>query len=148
MDISFSQIMIAAVAVTLENITITAFASNSMGKALKQARETKNAQPVIDEIDKDPKADIESLYNGAIKKLWDSYDREVATDLIKAFLERKDNVHIAQYWLQTVLSVEPEIARERLGAEFIKAHSHEECMSPSTGCGGSCNKKNCKSCKS
>ena len=147
MDFSLSQIMIAAAVLILAFIIFSSFASNSMGKALKLARETKNAQPVIDEIDKDPKADIESLYNGAIKKLWDSYDREIATDLVKAFLERKDNVHIAQYWLQTVLSVEPEIARERLGADFIKQHSHEECMSPSSGCGGNC-KKNCKSCKS
>ncbi len=138
MNFSINTIMLCVGIGLVLFIIVMAFGSNAMGKAIKEARQTKNAQPIIDAIDKDPNADIKSLFNGAIKQLWDSYDREVATDLIKAFLERIDRTPIAQFWLKTVLEVEPELARKKLGADFIQAHTHEDCAAKSScgGCGG------------
>lgn len=119
---------------------------NTLGKAIKEARKTHDVAPVIAAIDEDKTADVPTTYNSIIKSMWESYDRETATDLIKALLERNDTAPISQYWLKTVMDVEPDIARKKLGESFINAHYNEGIASKCGGCGGSCNK--CKSCKS
>ena len=119
---------------------------NSIGKAVKECRKTHDVKPVIAAIDEDSTVDVPTVYNSAIKSLWEAYDRETATDLIKALLERNDQAPISQFWLKTVMDVEPDIARKKLGNDFIQAHYNEGIAAKCGGCGGSCNK--CKSCKS
>lgn len=121
---------------------------NAITKAARAARKTHDVEPLIAAIDDDKTVDVPTVYNSAIKSLWDSYDRETASKLIRALLERNDTATISQFWLKTILEVEPEIARKELGADFIQEHFKENIASQCGGCGGACNKcKSCKSCK-
>ena len=137
-----TTIFIAIGAIAIIILVISSLKGNSVSKEVKKARTTKDVKPVIAAIDNDKTADVATAFNTAIKSLWDGYDRELAMDLIKALLERNDTAPISQQWLQSALSVEPELARKQLGEEFIKAHFHEEIAQQCVGCGGSC-----KSCK-
>jgi hypothetical protein len=118
---------------------------NAIQKAIVHARKEHDVKPFIAAVDEDSTADVPTIYNSAIKSLWDSYDRETATDLIKALLERNDTAPISQFWIKTLLEVEPEIARKQLGEVFIQEHYNEGIAAQCGGCGGSC--KKCKSCK-
>ena len=133
-------VIVCVIAVAL--LIISNLKGNSVSKEVKRARTTKDVKPVIEAIDNDKSADVATVFNTAIKSLWDGYDRDLAMDLIKALLERNDKAPISQQWLQSALSVEPELARKQLGEEFIKAHFHEEIAQQCVGCGGSC-----RSCK-
>lgn len=128
------------------------FHGNAILKAMKTVKKTHDPKPVIDAIDNAKTQDLPTAYNACIKTLWDAYDRETATRLVGALLERNDTAKISQYWLRTVMEVEPEIARKLLGEDFIKTHFHEEIAAGTgSGCGGSCGKKKCASgsqCKS
>ncbi len=117
---------------------------NAIGKAVKSCRVTHDVAPVIAAIDEDKTVDVPTVYNSAIKSLWDAYDRETAAKLIKALVERNDTAPISQFWLKTVMDVEPDIARKTLGNDFIQSHYNEGIASKCGGCGGSC--KKCKSC--
>ena len=140
---SFKNIIIVTTVLLILFIFLKTSSSDGLSQKLREAKKTRDVKPVITEIDNMKNADIQSIYNSAIKTLWDSYDRDIASDLIKAFLERKDDVPIAQHWLNQLLTVEPELARQKLGEEFLAAHLHEECAAKCGSCGG-----NCKSCKS
>ena len=142
MELDKTTIIIIVCCIAVFFLVLTSLKGNSLSKAVKQARSTKTAKPVIDAIDNNKTVDVATAYNTAIKSLWDGYDREIAMDLIKALLERNDKAAISQQWLQSALSVEPELARKQLGEAFIKAHFHEEIAQQCVGCGGSC-----KSCK-
>ena len=140
---SLRNIVIFTTILLLVFIFMKTFQSDSLSKKLREARTTRDIKPVLAEIDNMKDADLQSIFNSAIKTFWDSYDRDLAGDMIKAFLERKDDVPIAQHWLNQLLTVEPEIARQKLGEDFLRAHLHEECAAKCGSCCGSC-----KSCKS
>ncbi len=135
-------ILITVVVIAIVMLIMSNLKGNSVSKEVKRARTTKDVKPIIAAIDNDKTADVATVFNTAIKSLWDGYDRDLAMDLIKALLERNDKAPISQHWLQSALSVEPELARKQLGEEFIKSHFHEEIAQQCVGCGGSC-----KSCK-
>lgn len=116
--------------------------SNSMSKAISKSRETQDIKPILAEIDKDKSLDMASAFNVSIKSIWDAYDRELATELIKEFLLRNDKAPIAQHWLRQVLEIEPELARKQMGEVFIRDHFHEEIASQ---CGSGCSGGSCKS---
>lgn len=141
-------ILVAVGALFIIGLLAVSFRGNSVSAATRQAHKTHDVGPIIAAIDEDKTGDMATSFNSAIKSLWDAYDRETATDLIKAFLERCDDKPIAQMWLKTVAEVEPEIARKKLGEAFILEHTREEIAAACAGgCGGgSC--KSCKSCKS
>lgn len=141
MDTTTIVIIVAALFILV--LFAISFKGNAISKAVKEAQKTHDIAPIVAAIDADKTADIPTVYNSAIKTLWDSYDRETATDLIKALLERNDEAPISQLWLKTALDVEPEIARTRLGADFINSHYKEGIAAKCAGCCGSC-----KSCKS
>lgn len=127
-------------AVILIVIGLMVLKSNSMSQAISKARETQDIQPILDEIDKDKSIDMASAFNVSIKSIWDAYDRELATELIKAFLKRDAKAPIAQHWLRQVLEIEPELARKQMGEAFVREHFHEEIAAQ---CGSGCG-----SCKS
>ncbi|MCL2325649.1 MAG: hypothetical protein FWC40_04025 [Proteobacteria bacterium] len=133
-----TYLVIGAVVVTLIVIGFTVFRNNAMSKAVALARKTKDVTPIVAEIDKDPKADLPTVFNATIKPLWDAYERELACDLIKVLLERKDDAPISQYWLRQVLEVEPDLARKSLGEAFIMAHVRAEVAAQCGSCRGSC----------
>lgn len=127
-------------------LVISQIHGNPKSKAFKVVRSSHDPAPLIKAIDDDKTSDIPTEYNSYIKTLWDAYDRETATALIKALLERNDSAPISQFWLKTLLDVEPELARKQLGEAFINAHYKEGIAAKcGSGCGGGC--KSCKSCK-
>ena len=137
--------IIAGAALMVIGILIFQFRGSAVTKAFKVARTTHDVKPLVAAIDAKANIDVPTTYNSYIKALWDAYDRETATELIHALLERNDTAPISQFWLRTVLEVEPELARKQLGESFIKAHFKEAIAAACGGCGGSC--KSCKSCK-
>ena len=143
MDMNY--IIIGGIVLLVIAILFVNFRGNAVSRAIREARKTKDVKPLIAAIDADPQADVPTVYNSVIKSFWDSYEREVATELIHALLERNDKASISQFWLKTVREVEPEIARKQLGEAFIAAHFCEGIAAGCGGCGGSC--KSCKSCK-
>ena len=141
---TMSQEVIIIIAGVLFVFVILLFSmkGNSLGKAIKLAKKTRDINPVVKAIEEDKTGDIATSFNIAIKSLWDGYDRELAMDLIHALLERDDKAPISQKWLQDALTIEPELARKQLGKDFIDSHFHEEIAKGCVGCGGSC--KTCK----
>lgn len=139
-------IIIACLVLVVLWIVFSAVSGNPKSKAFKVVRKTHDPSGLIAAIDADKTSDIPTEYNSYIKTLWDAYDRETATKLIQALLERNDTAPISQFWLKTLLDVEPELARTMLGEPFIMAHYKEGIAAKcGSGCGGSC--KSCKSCK-
>jgi type II secretory pathway pseudopilin PulG len=65
-------------------------------------------------------------YNRAIRRLWDEYQRERAVPLIRALVEGHGESLIAQYWLNQLRTVEPELAHDSLGDEFLSRHVKPE----------------------
>ncbi len=70
-------------------------------------------------------------YNQAIRRIWDAYQRPLAVPLILALARDCADEPIAQYWLQQLQSVEPELAAESLDPQFLatyyKAHVAASC---------------------
>jgi hypothetical protein len=63
-----------------------------------------------------------SAYNFAIRRLWDSYRRKEAVSLIRELARAFPATHIAQYWLDQLLKVEPALAQSDLGKEFLDTY--------------------------
>jgi len=61
----------------------------------------------------------ETLFNTATRTLWDGYERELATDLIKEVGSTIHTANIAQYWMKQALEVEPDIAQERFDPDWL-----------------------------
>lgn len=56
----------------------------------------------------EPAAQLDA-YNRAIRQLWDAYDRELAVPLIVDLADRHTEQRIAQYWIDQLRRVEPEL---------------------------------------
>ncbi len=67
-----------------------------------------------------------TAFNTAVRSLWDRYERELATDLIKQLAGVIATASIGQYWMKQVQEVEPEIAQSRLGADFLEQFYNPE----------------------
>jgi hypothetical protein len=98
----------------------------SMSGAIEAARQQQKVTPIVEQVSKLRPAAQPTAYNHAIRRLWDSYERELAIDLIKVLAEKHHQALIAQYWLKQVLQVEPEMARRSLSREFLQNHFQPE----------------------
>ena len=134
----FHYVLIGVIVLVIIWLIISAISGSPKSKAFKVVRQTHDPSGLIAAID------------AYIKTLWDAYDRETATKLIQALLERNDTAPISQFWLKTLLEVEPELARTLLGEAFITSHYKEGIAAKCGGgcCGGGGGAKSCKSCKS
>jgi hypothetical protein len=65
-------------------------------------------------------------YNRAIRRIWDEYQRPAAIPLIRALAEGHGDSRIAQYWLQQVSTVEPELAAASFDEAFMAEHYKPE----------------------
>ena len=146
----FHYVLIGGIVLVIIWLIISAISGSPKSKAFKVVRHTHDPSGLIAAIDADKTSDIPTEYNAYIKTLWDAYDRETATKLIQALLERNDTAPISQFWLKTLLEVEPELARTLLGEAFITSHYKEGIAAKCGGgcCGGGGGAKSCKSCKS
>ena len=69
-----------------------------------------------------PEGEQPTAFNRAIKRLWDDYQREEAVPLIRELTERHEDASISQFWLDTLRSVEPELASRLLEPGFMDKH--------------------------
>jgi hypothetical protein len=98
----------------------------SLDRAVARAVKEEDIQPLVDTIlQMSPKAQPDA-FNHAIRRLWDDYQRPLAAQVVRALGVHHSAASIAQYWLQQVQSVEPELARDVFDREFLEAHYRPE----------------------
>jgi hypothetical protein len=83
-------------------------------------------QPLLDAIAQRRAGARPDGYNRAIRRLWDAYQRERALPLVRALVEGHADSLIAQYWLEQLRTVEPELAASGLGEDFVARHRKAE----------------------
>ncbi len=67
-----------------------------------------------------------AAFNHAVRRLWDSYQRLLAIELIKELAQIYGEKPITQYWLKQVLTVEPQLAKQNLPKEFLDNYYQPE----------------------
>jgi hypothetical protein len=60
-----------------------------------------------------------AMYLKAIELLWGRWERGLAAKLVRELVVRFPEEKLGQFWLQKVIEVEPELAEEELGKEFL-----------------------------
>ncbi len=101
-------------------------AGRSMESHIQRAIRDEDSGPLIEAALRHGEAGQPDAFNRAIKGLWDAYERELAVPVIKALVEHHGDVPIAQYWLQQLQTVEPDLARETLDSAFLEEHYQPE----------------------
>jgi hypothetical protein len=112
-------IVIAAAALL---VVIWRVLAPSLDRAVGRAMRENDAEPLVRTILQLGPSAQPDAFNHAIRRLWDAYERALTAPLIKALAEHHGDSAIAQYWLDQVQKVEPELAREAIGVEFFKIH--------------------------
>lgn len=76
-------------------------------------------------------------YDRVLKRLWDTYERELAAQLARDFATRRKDAPVSQYWLRKLMEHEPGIASRVFDDEFLARYYD---ASVAAGCGkcGSC----------
>ena len=98
----------------------------SLEKHISAALAGGELQPLLAAIGERREGARPDAFNRAIRRLWDEYQRERAVPLIRALAEGHKDSLIAQYWLDQLRTVEPELANEALGQEFLSQHYKPE----------------------
>ena len=98
----------------------------SLDKVVGQAAKQNDTGPILEAIAKMSAGSQPSAYNRAIRRLWDGYQRPLATELVVELAKNHGDSNIAQYWIKQVMTVEPQMAREKFSREFIKNHYQPE----------------------
>ena len=98
----------------------------SLAAEISKARESGDIGPIVDAIKKLRPGARTTAYNHAIRQLWDSFDRELAFDLIKDLARNHPEALITQYWLDHAQKVEPQIARRRFDRRFLERYYQPE----------------------
>jgi len=94
----------------------------SIEREVDRASRSKDLAPVLQHIARLRTGAQPVAYDLAIKRLWDSYQRELAIPLVRELARNHGTAHIAQYWLDRVIKVEPALAKDHLGQEFIETY--------------------------
>ena len=102
------------------------FTGRSLDGHIQQAMADEDVEPLIKVILRQGEASQPNAFNHAIRGLWDAYQRPLAVPVIKALVEHHEDVAIAQFWLQQLQTVEPELASETLDSAFLEAHYQPE----------------------
>lgn len=98
----------------------------SLDKVVGLSAKQNDNRPILEAISKMSAGAQPSAYNRAIRRLWDGYQRPLATELVVELAENHGESNIAQYWIKQVMTVEPQMAREKFSKEFIKDHYQPE----------------------
>jgi ABC-type phosphate transport system permease subunit len=96
--------------------------SSSLDKVVDRAAKEGNVAGVVAAIARVSGDHQPTLYNHAIRRLWDAYERERATELVKELARQHHNTPIAQYWLKQVAQAEPALATGILTKAFFDNH--------------------------
>jgi hypothetical protein len=88
---------------------------------LARAKEDGDVQPLLAALGRLPARSQPDAFNRAIRELWDAYRRESAVPLVMELARLRSDSRIAQYWIEQVRTVEPELARAAFDPEFLEA---------------------------
>ena len=130
-----SNVIWIVVAVAALLLVLRRVLAPSIDRAVARAIRDRDAAPLVQAILGMSLAAQPDAFNHAIRRLWDAYERDVTPPLIMALVEHHGESAIAQYWLAQVQGVEPELAQEAIGEEFLKAHFRPQ-VAASCGTGG------------
>ena len=117
-------IAIAAAAIVL--FLLSKVFMPSLDKVVGQAAKQNDTGPILEAISKISSGAQPSAYNRAIRRLWDGYQRPLATELVVELAKNHGDSNIAQYWIRQVMTVEPQMAKEKFSREFIREHYQPE----------------------
>jgi hypothetical protein len=98
----------------------------SLGARLAQARANGELAPLLEWIEAHGGPRRLDAFNRVIRGLWDDYERELATRVIRELGARHAEERIAQYWLDQAQRVEPELAARLLDREYLAQHFRPE----------------------
>ncbi|HUU02088.1 MAG TPA: hypothetical protein VM425_11640 [Myxococcota bacterium] len=98
----------------------------SLDKAVAQAVRENDLGPVREAIAKRSESAQPAGYNHAVRRLWESYQRPMAIELIKDMAGNFGTAPITQYWIDVVLKVEPQMAREKFSKGFLNTYYQPE----------------------
>jgi hypothetical protein len=112
----------AAIAAALFLVVLWKMASPSIDRIVDGAIGAKSIAGVVEAISKHRPNAQPNLYNHAIRRLWNTYERELAAELIKEFAKNHHTENIAQYWLKQVAQAEPNLATTILTKPFFDSY--------------------------
>jgi len=101
-------------------------ALGGLDKAADAAIEAGDVGEVVSTIARRPVETRPTAFNHVIRRLWDAYERNLATVLVRELAEQHHETQIAQYWLKQVLTAEPAIARQVMSKEFVETYFQPE----------------------
>lgn len=103
---------------------------------LDRARKTGEVAGVVAAIEELPEGRHPNLWDQTIGSLWQEYHRPAALSLMMAAAVRSE-APIIQYWLKQALEVEPALAEEVFGQEFVDQYFQPQ-VAASCGRAGCC----------
>ena len=98
----------------------------SLDPAIELALKGGETEPLLKRIEELRPGARPDAFNRAIRRLWDEYQRERAIPLIRALVVAHGDARIAQYWLEQVRTVEPELAQASFDEAFMAEHHKPE----------------------
>lgn len=116
-------IAIGAVALV---VLIWKILSPTLDRAVARAVKEEDASALIAFIREMAEGRQPDAFNHAIRRLWDDYKRPLAIPVIKALVQDHHDEHIAQYWIDQVRGVEPELAQKAFDQEFLRTYYRPE----------------------
>lgn len=127
--------LIGLVAVVAVVVVVWRLASPSIDGAVKRAIAEQKIDVLLRVLEDVRVASQADAFNHAIRSLWNSYQRPLATQLIREFVKNHGSVAIAHYWLAQVQSVEPQLAQQYLEQSFLEKNYQPE-LAASCGSAG------------
>lgn len=94
----------------------------SVDRDIDQALKAQDLDGLLKALLERPEDAQPTAFNRAIKRLWDDYQREEAVPLIRELTQRHEEASIAQFWLDQLNTVEPELAKRLLEPGFMEQH--------------------------
>jgi len=98
----------------------------SLDGAVQRAIAAEDLQPILEAIEKRSTAAQPAGYNHAIRRLWDSYQRPMALELVRELAKNHGTTNIAQYWIKQVMVVEPALAKKGFSKDFLDTYFQPE----------------------
>lgn len=108
---------------------------NPRKRALARARATGELDAVVSYIESSTRLSKVDAWDQLFLELWQRYDRELTVRLIMEATPRHDSVKIFHYWINQVLTIEPELAAEVFTPEFLMDYFKPELAAQCGKCG-------------
>ena len=94
----------------------------SIPRLARAAARTGDLGPLVAALARKRDAAQPTVFNQAIRLLWEMDERPLALELVKELASRHGDAKIAQYWLKEALTTEPAISRKVFSKAFLAQH--------------------------